>query len=221
VRRSSARLLCGILCAAAVCIAQSGPPRLQRKVEPEYSEEARQARLEGEVLLKVMVGTDGKASDLQVIRGLGLGLDENAVAAVSAWQFDPAMRHGEPVSARAQIEVNFRLLDNAGWHVARAEFHLPEGASRPVLETAEGPESAADADRASVTMAFDIDEIGVPVNLQIEVASDEKWARDVTAALREWKFTPAHKDGIAVSVPCTMDFVRGSFMPTAPPGLVK
>jgi TonB family protein len=202
----NARLLCGILCVAAVCSAQSSPPRLHRKVEPEYSEEARQARLEGTVLLKVMVGTDGKASDLQVLRGLGLGLDENAVAAVSAWQFDPATKHGEPVSARAQIEVNFRLLDEVGWHLTRAEFRLPEGASRPVLETAQDPGSAADADRATVTMAFDIDEKGVPVDVQVEKASDENWARDVTAALREWKFAPAHKDGVAVSVPCTMDF---------------
>jgi TonB family protein len=123
-----------------------------------------------------------------------------------AWQFDPATKHGEPVSARAHIEVNYRLLDKAGWHLTRAEFRLPEGASRPLLETAQGPDSAGYADSASVTMAFDIDEQGVPVNVQIEKTSDENWARDVTAALREWKFIPAQKDGGPVSVPCTMDF---------------
>jgi TonB family protein len=207
VRGIDAWLLCGMLCTAAVCSAQSSPPRLHRKAEPEYSEEARQARLEGNVVLNVMVGTDGKVSDLQVLRGLGMGLDENAVAAVGAWQFDPATKHGEPVSVRAHIEVNFRLLDKVGWHLRRAEFRLPEGASRPLLETAQGPDSAADADGATVTMAFDIDELGVPVKVQVEKASDEKWARDVTAALREWKFAPAHKDGVPVSVPCTMDFV--------------
>jgi TonB family protein len=158
------------------------------------------------VVLNVMVGTDGKVSDLQVLHGLGMGLDENAIAAVSAWQFDPATKHGEPVSARAHIEVNFRLLDKAGWHLTRAEFRLPEGASRPVLETAKGPSGAADADSATVTMTFDIDEQGVPVNVQVEKASDENWARNVTAALREWKFTPAQKDGVPISVPCRMDF---------------
>jgi TonB family protein len=55
-------------------------------------------------------------------------------------------------------------------------------------------------------MAFVIDEQGVPVNVRVEKASDENWARDVTAALREWKFTPAHKDDLPISVPCTMDF---------------
>jgi TonB family protein len=206
LKGTSAQLLFGILCAAAVCSAQSGPPRLHRKVEPEYSEEARQARLEGNVVLNVMVGTDGKVGDLQVLHGLGMGLDEKAVAAVSAWQFDPATKHGEPVSARAHIEVNFRLLDKVGWHLTRAEFHLPEGASRPILETAQGPDSAAEADGANVTMAFVIDEQGVPVDVQVEKASDDNWARDVTAALREWKFAPAHKDGVPVPVPCTMDF---------------
>ena len=206
MKGTSARLWCGILCAAAVCSAQSGPPRLHRKVEPEYSEEARQARLEGNVVLNVMVGTDGKVSDLQVLHGLGMGLDESAVTAVSAWQFDPATKHGEPVSARARIEVNFRLLDKMGWHLTRAKFHLPEGASRPILETAQGPDSAAKADGATVTVAFVIDEQGVPVDVQVEKASDENWARDVAAALREWKFTSAQKDGVPVSVSCTMDF---------------
>lgn len=206
MRGTNARLLCGILCAAAVCGAQDSPVRLHRKVEPQYSEEARIARLEGNVVLKVMVGTDGKASDLQVLRGLGMGLDEIAVATISAWQFDPATKHGEPVSARAQIEVNFRMLEKGGWHLTRAEFHLPEGVSRPVLKTAKGPAVTADADGATVTMAFVIDEQGVPVNVQVEKASDENWARDVTAALREWKFTPAHKDDLPISVPCTMDF---------------
>lgn len=210
---TSARLLFGVLCAAAVCSAQSGPARLHRKVEPEYSEEARQAQLEGTVLLKAMVGADGKASDLQVLRGLGLGLDEKAVAAVSAWQFDPATKHGEAVDSTVQIEVNFRRLQKVEWHLARVEFHLPEGTSRPVLETAQGPDSAPYADSATVTMAFDVDEQGVPVNVQVEKASDENWAREVTAALREWKFTPAQKDGVPVSVPCTMDLVRGDFAP--------
>jgi outer membrane biosynthesis protein TonB len=82
LRGFNPRLLFGILCAAAVCSAQSSSPRLHRKVEPEYSEEARKARLEGNVVLNVMVGSDGKASDLQVLHGLGMGLDENAVAAV-------------------------------------------------------------------------------------------------------------------------------------------
>jgi periplasmic protein TonB len=46
----------------------------------------------------------------RVVRGLGLGLDENAIEAVSQWQFKPGTRDGQPVKVAATIEVNYRLL---------------------------------------------------------------------------------------------------------------
>jgi TonB family protein len=218
------RFLCGILCAAAVCRAQEtlpegvykigngvSPPTLIHRVDPEYSKEARTARLTGTVLLRVIVGTDGKASDLKVLRSLGLGLDERAIAAVSAWEFGPGKKDGQPVNVQAQIEVNFGILDKDSkvrWHLARAEFHLPPGASRPVIEKCQVPHGRDDAVSATATMTFDIDEKGEPVNLRTDRSSDEEWAREVADALGKWKFTPASKDGKPVSVSCTMDFAR-------------
>jgi TonB family protein len=78
--------------------------------EPEYTEEARLARLWGTVVLRVVIGTDGVPHDSHVIRGVGLGLDENAIEAVGQWQFKPATKDGQPVPVAATIEVNFRLL---------------------------------------------------------------------------------------------------------------
>jgi TonB family protein len=186
------------------------PPRLVKKVEPQYSIEARKARLEGTVLLRVIVGANGKTRDLQVLRGLGLGLDENATDAVSGWEFGPGLKDGKPVNVLAQIEVNFRLLDKSGWHVSRAEFQYHQVALPPVFGEVVPPRVANDADAATATVTFDIDEKGVPVNLKIEKASDDTWARDVTDALGKWRFTLASKDGSPVSVSCTMDFVRGN-----------
>jgi TonB family protein len=80
------------------------------QIEPQYSEDARAARLSGTVLLSLEVGADGMAHNIQVVRGLGLGLDEKAVEAVQQWIFKPGMKDGEPVPVRASIEVNFRLL---------------------------------------------------------------------------------------------------------------
>ncbi len=85
-------------------------PRVDSKVEPKYSEEARAAKLQGTVVLSVIVGTDGIVHDAQVLRGAGLGLDENAIEAVNQWRFKPGAREGQPVKIRATIEVNFRLL---------------------------------------------------------------------------------------------------------------
>ena len=79
-------------------------------MEPKYSEEARQAGLEGAVLLRVEISPDGKATNMRVIRPLGLGLEEKAMEAVALWQFRPGRKDGQPVTVEAQIEVNFRLL---------------------------------------------------------------------------------------------------------------
>jgi TonB family protein len=81
-----------------------------RKVEPEYSEEARKAKWQGTVVIEMVVDENGKAQGLKVVRALGLGLDQKAIEAVEKWLFKPGMKDGKPVAVRATIEVNFRLL---------------------------------------------------------------------------------------------------------------
>jgi TonB family protein len=221
-------LLFGILCAAAVCSAQDttstdapagahkigngvSTPRLLYKVQPEYSEEARKSRLEGTVMLYIVVGADGKPRDLKVLHSLGMGLDEKAIAAVSRWLFKPGEKDGQPVNVFAQIEVNFRLGDKASrWHLVRAEFNLPPGATRPVIEKGPPPHVADDAVRATATATFDINEKGETVDVHIDKASDDEWGRDVANALNKWRFSPASKDGNPVSGSCTLEFIRGT-----------
>jgi TonB family protein len=84
-------------------------PRVLQKVEPQYSEEARSAKLDGTVQLSVVIGTDGVAHDINVVKSLGSGLDEKAVEAVQKWHFQPGEKDGEAVKVRAMIEINFRL----------------------------------------------------------------------------------------------------------------
>ena len=78
--------------------------------DPAYSDEARKAKLQGQVTLRVLVGADGRARDVQVTHGIGLGLDENAVRAVRNWQFSPAKDTARrPVASWITIETVFRL----------------------------------------------------------------------------------------------------------------
>jgi protein TonB len=78
---------------------------------PAYSEEARKAKYQGVVVLQLIVTPDGRAINIQVIKGPGLGLEEKAIEAVRGWQFKPASGpNGKPVPVYAVIEVNFRLL---------------------------------------------------------------------------------------------------------------
>jgi TonB family protein len=86
------------------------PPTLKSKVEPDYSAEARAAKYSGTVILKAEIGSDGVPHSLQLLRPIGLGLDEKAVQAVSQWRFRPATKDDQPVAVAATIEVRFRLL---------------------------------------------------------------------------------------------------------------
>ncbi len=87
----------------------SSAPMVISKAEPQYSPEALQARLQGSVMVRLMVDEEGVPRDMHVVRGLGMGLDEKALEAVSAWRFRPGTRGGKPVAAPTQVVVNFRI----------------------------------------------------------------------------------------------------------------
>ena len=84
-------------------------PQLLERVEPSYTEEARAARIQGSVLVYVVVQPDGTTGQIKVLRSLDVGLDQKAVEAVGTWKFKPGMKDGQPVPVQATIEVNFRL----------------------------------------------------------------------------------------------------------------
>jgi TonB family protein len=86
------------------------PPVLVWKVDPDYSDSARKAKVQGMVLLRVAIDKSGRIEDVRVDRGIGLGLDEKAVQAVWRWKFLPGMRNGKVVATTAVVEVHFRLL---------------------------------------------------------------------------------------------------------------
>jgi len=84
-------------------------PSVIYRVEPTYSEEARKAKYQGVVVLSAIVRRDGSIEILKVVRGLGLGLDENAIQALKQWKFRPGLKNGIPVDVALNIEVNFSL----------------------------------------------------------------------------------------------------------------
>jgi TonB family protein len=86
------------------------PPVPIYKPEPQYSEEARKMKAQGQTTLHVIIDSTGHTRDIAVIAPLGLGLDENAVEAVTTWRFQPGMKDGQPVTVQAMISVNFQLL---------------------------------------------------------------------------------------------------------------
>ncbi len=215
--------LLGLGAAAQPPVFRPGPdvtaPFVVAKTKPEYSEEARIAKLEGSVLLSVVVGADGQPRDIHVARALGLGLDEKAVENVRAWQFNPGTRAGNPVAVEVNLEVFFRpertLWD---WHLVRAVFRPPaEVATRPTLIRAKFPPTVDVEENASVTIAFDISAQGVPVNVRAVKSSNAKWESELlTAVSGGWRFRPGMANGKPVPVPAWFEFVRGSHSPIPP-----
>ena len=88
-----------------------GPTRPQPiySPSPEFSDEARKAKVGGSVLLKASVNADGDVADVIVLRSLGSGLDEKALEAVRRWKFKPGTKDGVPVATEINVEVSFHL----------------------------------------------------------------------------------------------------------------
>lgn len=193
-------------------------PFVVAKAKPEYTDEARLAKLEGSVLLSVVVDADGQPRDIQVVRPLGLGLDESAVENVRRWQFKPGTKAGTAVSVRADQEVFFRTQRNLwDWHAVRAIFLLPDGAMRPVLIKTKFPATVDEEENVSVTISFDVGRNGIPANASVVKSSDPKWEKDLLATLRQgWRFRPGTQNGKPVVVRAWFEFVRGSLSPIPP-----
>jgi TonB family protein len=85
------------------------PPKIIERSDPQYTEAARKARVEGSVHLAGVIGVDGRVGDIQIVEPLGYGLGDKAVECVRKWRFKPAMRDGVPVPVKANLQVRFHL----------------------------------------------------------------------------------------------------------------
>lgn len=88
---------------------ETTPVQILSKPNPEYSEEARRLKIDGEVRLEVMFTTGGQAHVVRVLQGLGYGLDEQAVKAAEHIRFKPALHQGKPVDSTAVVRIIFQL----------------------------------------------------------------------------------------------------------------
>jgi TonB family protein len=199
-------------------------PIVLAKKEPEYSEAARLAGLEGTVVLKDVIAEDGSAQQIRVVRPLGLGLDENAVDAVRTWHFAPGGYQGRPAPVQIDLAVDFFLRSRESrWHMVGMAFHPSEGVSEPVFAHVEYPagagvaRSAIDDARlvnamgrfAAVRLSFGVDESGVPVHFRVEHASEAIWGSEAIAVVEKRRFKPGERNGMPVSVPTTIDMIWG------------
>jgi TonB family protein len=148
-------------------------PTIRKKVEPEYSEEARKARYEGRVSMAIVVRSDGKIGDVQVIRPLGKGLDEQAIKAVRKWRFNPAMKEGQPVAVQVVVEMNFSLFNGP---------RLPAALAAALANPSE----------PAVTIKFKVNGSGMvlPSSIVVENAESLELINQIKVQVRDWQFKP-------------------------------
>ena len=92
----------------AVCISPA-QGSIRQHWSKKYTDDARRQRIQGNVVLEIVVRSDGSVGAVKVRRSLGGGLDQRAIEAVRQWRFNPAKRHGTPVDVAVEIEVEFKL----------------------------------------------------------------------------------------------------------------
>ena len=198
-------------------------PKVMTRVTPVYSPEARVAELEGTVTLVATIVPDGSVSDLRVVSPLGLGLDESARAAAVQWSFEPGRTKDGPAPMLTTIELSFLFPSKRSrWHLLGVVFGTPGDTSRPHFVSAKYPSGsgigAEAADQAHliaamgrqefVQLSFDIDRAGHPVHFTVQKAN-APWGKEAIYFVSAWRFSPASKNGIPVSIPCSIDLVWG------------
>ena len=80
------------------------------KPAPEYTAEAKDAKIQGSVILSVVIDPFGIPTDILVTKSLDPGLDTKAIEAVKEWRFRPGMKDEKPVPVQATLEITFKLL---------------------------------------------------------------------------------------------------------------
>jgi TonB family protein len=178
----------------------------QYTTPPLYSDEARSQAIEGKVTVEVTVTPDGKARALQVVRGLGHGLDQNALVAVRDWHFVPATLNGRPIEVTTQVDVEFSLK-NAELNELIANdmaTRIGPGVTPPQVVHRADPVYPSDMTSAkpegSVVLDAVIPENGIPHVIRVIRSLDWQFDEIAINALKEWRFSPAIKDGEPVKV---------------------
>jgi len=190
---------------AAADAAVVAPEVIEYTTPPLYSDEAVKRGIEGIVRVEVRVGIDGRPRNLRIVKGLGFGLDENALLAVREWKFTPGRRSGKAEETIREVSVEFSLR-NAELNEAIANdmaTRVGPGVVPPRIIHRVDPSYAGGRDLAHagpVVLDAVIQENGVP--RVVRVVRSLSWELDENAigALIQWRFSPAIKDGLPVKV---------------------
>jgi len=168
-----------------------------------YSDEARVRRIEGLVTLRARVESDGRVSTVYgVVKGLGFGLDQNALVALRQWRFQPGTRAGRPVAMDVEVDIEFSLRNEAVNELIANDMATRVGPGvtppRAVRMFALWPRRS----KIQGTVVLDVVllENGTPKIVKILQSLDPALDESAIRNFAQWRFSPAMKDGRPVKI---------------------
>lgn len=191
-------------------------PRKVHDARPSYPEAARRERVQGVVVLELIVDEEGRVAEVDVLRGQPMGLTEAAVDAVRQWRYEPVLVDGEAVPVTLVATINFRL-ETGGPQPAtewqgRPVHRTSPGTEPPTILSQTPPAYPEEARRAGVegvvVLECIVDEEGRVVSAQVLRGQPLGLSEAAVEAVLQWRYEPVLKDGqpVVAAVVVTVNF---------------
>jgi TonB family protein len=182
-------------------------PEVLYYTDPFYTRTARDKKVEGTVTIEGTFDVRGCMKVLRTVKGIGFGLDENALAALHSWRFSPAKRNGEPVDAIAQVDIDFSLA--AALPIEYDDVNRPAISGPTVLMRVE-PKYTDEARQARVVGTVILQAVvqtnGTANILKVVKPLPLGLTESALEAIQQWKFRPAvSRNGKEIPVPINIE----------------
>jgi TonB family protein len=178
------------------------PSIVEYTTPPLYSEEGRRRGVEGTVTVAVQVDEGGRVAHASVVRGLGFGLDQNALVALRQWRFRPGMRERRPVAMGVEIDVEFSLRNEGVNELIANDMAtlVGPGVTPPRAVRTAGSVSPRPRVRGTVVLDVVLQEDGTPKIVRILRSLTPETDEIAVRQFEQWRFSPAMKGGQPVKV---------------------
>jgi TonB family protein len=183
----------------------SPPEILEYTTPPLYSEQGRANGIEGFVTVQATIDRRGGVHVLGIVRGLGFGLDQNALVALRQWHFKAGTQNGGPIETTVEIDIEFTLRNEALNELIANDMatRVGPGVTPPrAIHTVAVPYRPAKTHLSSGTVVLDVvlQEDGTPKIVRILRSVDPNLDDSAVRAFEQWRFSPATKNGRPVKV---------------------
>jgi TonB family protein len=170
-----------------------------------YSDQGRANGIEGFVTVQATIDSRGGVHVLRVVRGLGFGLDQNALVALRQWRFQAGTQNGRPIETTVEIDIEFTLRNEALNELIANDMatRVGPGVTPPrAVHTVAVPYAPPRTRLASGTVVLDVvlQEDGTPKIVRILRSVDPNLDDSAIRAFEQWRFSPATKNGRPVKV---------------------